>query len=1053
MRLALGSLGLCAAGAFPAATSVPKLANLGDWPGTDPALDTALRAYALEYATSLGFLDATALASVRSSLKLSAAEAPLPADAADNAAAAAALKMLPMIPPTVHAARPVAANCSFYVSPAGSDSAPGTAGAPLKTPAKALYLAAQAKAPGGRCDVVLQKGTHHLAATLHFGPEHSGVSLRAAPSAAPADRPVLSGGAALANLAWKPADGLAGVRNASGVLVAEVPAGVAPFMELFVDGVRATRARWPNGNSARGEVYPKSYAFGTFSGKGAGQSLSEFGKGWPTGTAAVAAAAAAAAMPSSSPDFAADDDGVPPVGTKVTCKDCRSDDDGTPFPCASYSVGGKSSERYDPPMMFYDPSDLGGGRPSGMSMQEGSGGGGGKPAASWAKPAKAIMHCLPLTGAGIVAARRKVARRLKRATSDADRARWAKRLAALDAKAASDDEDGGGGGGHGAEQVDDDGIGSEIPEWAGYMVRLASRVGNKVTFDANVTTAGFWQDQAGEIAAGDDGGFFVENVLEELDAPGEWYLDDDASPMKLYYIPHPASDADADDAAATANAATAAAGPTDVVASQLETLIAVGHSGARGSTAPVVGASVVGLVLAHSSPTYMQRYSVAASCGDWSLHEGALLTATNAQGLVVDSNLFDRPGGNAIFAHGFVGGANISRNDFAGVGDSAVLFVGRPVFTDLSGGDFPQDCFVTENHCAGNGIYGKQTSFFFEGAAGHNTVANNVAYDGPRAALNQNDGAVGGTVFRGNLIFGHGRETSDHGPFNSWSRCPFRSLRGAKPGASDFDPAEYVLERNLIINSGNLFASIVHDDGASFFTDRFNVLMFGGSQNNNAYQNAFASNLLLQPHINSNFPMPGYDGLNYDSDTGGDSATNNTIVMVGYHCNDPYGSGIAMNFGDDDSFPKSSDNKVLNDDGDYQVFTKCDPTGMGCFRNAKKQQQQQQQQQQHVHDAHAVADAGPRVRQGQQRGQGALHGGHDRHGARTARREQGVARCAPPHRRRGGGGAAAAARGGRRRRRRRIGASRERRGGGGGRCTVHDEPRRRGLRRLRAPLE
>ena len=158
-------------------------------------------------------------------------------------------------------------------------------------------------------------------------------------------------------------------------------------------------------------------------------------------------------------------------------------------------------------------------------------------------------------------------------------------------------------------------------------------------------------------------------------------------------------------------------------------------------------------------------------------------------------------------------------------------------------------------------------------------------YNGPRAAINFNDGGVGGTVTRGNLIFGHGRESSDHGPINSWDRCPFKSLRGQfGPAASSkqqFVPAHRLITRNFVMNGGVLFDCITHDDGASHYIDTNNVLLYGGNQNNNAYYNAFDQNLLIQGHVNSNFPMPGYDTLNADSDTTGNSAIGNTIVQYG----------------------------------------------------------------------------------------------------------------------------------------------------------------------------
>ena len=141
-----------------------------------------------------------------------------------------------------------------------------------------------------------------------------------------------------------------------------------------------------------------------------------------------------------------------------------------------------------------------------------------------------------------------------------------------------------------------------------------------------------------------------------------------------------------------------------------------------------------------------------------------------------------------------------------------------------------QDNLVSENHCSDNGIYGKQTSFFFEAQAGHNTVVNNVMYNGPRAGINFNDGAVGGTLLQGNLIFGHGRETSDHGAVNSWDRCPFQSKRGNPADKSGFMPAVRHINRNFIMNGGIFFATLVHDDGATYFSDTNNLLVYGGVQ-------------------------------------------------------------------------------------------------------------------------------------------------------------------------------------------------------------------------------
>ena len=104
-------------------------------------------------------------------------------------------------------------------------------------------------------------------------------------------------------------------------------------------------------------------------------------------------------------------------------------------------------------------------------------------------------------------------------------------------------------------------------------------------------------------------------------------------------------------------------------------------------------------------------------------------------------------------------------------------------------------------------------------------------------------------------------------PITSWDRCPFKTLRGSTPGTATFTPARNYISRNFVMNGGLLYDTITHDDGAAYYTDAHNVLLYGGNQNNNAYHNYFAENLLIQPNINSNYTMPGYDAFNYDSDT------------------------------------------------------------------------------------------------------------------------------------------------------------------------------------------
>jgi hypothetical protein len=754
---------------------------------------------------------------------------------------------------------PDTAGSTLYVSPTGSDANDGSMAKPFKT----LHRAAAAAASSGSgTTVLLRAGSYYLNSTLMLGTEHSGTTFASYPN----EKAILSGGIDLSNLHWAPASTSRPeiFGEGSGVMVTDVPSGTR-FKELFESkGERLVRARWPNRQSW-GKTYPSGWTIGTWVG---------------------------------------DEYGDLTEKTKVQNKNCRKTDS-SPFTCQNLIVGGPA-DRFDPPMMYDDPGDLSQHRPTGMKID--------KTRPTWKHPELAVLHGLPLVGAG-AAKLRKVRKMIGRAETKLETERqagvdlstsWAQnrvtKLQQVLEELEMDLED--------KKGDDDQDLDENMPEWAGYQAQIASRDSKgEVVFEKDISKKGFWQDQAGEIHGGDIGAYFVENVLEELDQAGEWYLDEAAS--KLYLYPNGTA-------------------PTSLVASSLQTIVHITGS----QTSPASGINLNGLTFKHAAPTYMEQY-MTPSCGDWSIYPGGALMIEGAESITVSNSDFDSLGGNAVFARGYVRYSNFTRNTFEWLGDSAYAFLGRAVMSDLTGGNYPQDNLIENNHCRENGIYGKQSSFFFEAQAGHNTVRKNIAYNGPRAAVNFNDGGVGGTVLENNLIFGHGRESSDHGPVNSWDRCPFQSLRGSGKN-KNFEPAGIMIRKNMVMNGGILFASLVHDDGASYYTDSENVLVYGGSQNNNAYHNVFEKNLLIQPHVNSNFPMPGYDGFNYDSDTVGDSVTGNTVVMKGYNCADPYGSGIEMSTGDGNSFPKvSSDNTVYNDDGNWEVYTKCDPTGGGCFRKTK----------------------------------------------------------------------------------------------------------------------
>lgn len=123
----------------------------------------------------------------------------------------------------------VSARAQVYVSPKGDDGAPGTSGHPVQTLAHARDLARAKK----QRTIFLAGGTFRLTQPLRLTQQDSGISF----VALNATRPVVSGGVQVTG--WKLADPK---RN---LWQAPAPAALVNSRQLYVNGVRAQRARGP----------------------------------------------------------------------------------------------------------------------------------------------------------------------------------------------------------------------------------------------------------------------------------------------------------------------------------------------------------------------------------------------------------------------------------------------------------------------------------------------------------------------------------------------------------------------------------------------------------------------------------------------------------------------------------------------------------------------------------------------------------------------------------------------------------------------------------------
>src|SRR5204863_2820360 len=132
------------------------------------------------------------------------------------------------------------ASGAIFVAPTGDDANPGTMAQPLKTVAKARdVVRAMATTASMTADITvyLRGGTYPQASTLTFGNSDSGKNgFYVKYVAYQNEQPIITGGKAITG--WTASSAGNGIYTASGV--------TTPFRQLYVNGVKAIRARSPN---------------------------------------------------------------------------------------------------------------------------------------------------------------------------------------------------------------------------------------------------------------------------------------------------------------------------------------------------------------------------------------------------------------------------------------------------------------------------------------------------------------------------------------------------------------------------------------------------------------------------------------------------------------------------------------------------------------------------------------------------------------------------------------------------------------------------------------
>ena len=359
--------------------------------------------------------------------------------------------------------------------------------------------------------------------------------------------------------------------------------------------------------------------------------------------------------------------------------------------------------------------------------------------------------------------------------------------------------------------------------------------------------------------------YFIENVFEELDAPGEWYLDREKG--ILYCIPEKGIDLQ----------------NSIVEAPVLEQMIQF----LGDQYDPVQHISLEGFRLTHTTPTFLEQYWV-PSGSDWAIHRGGAVFMEGAQHCNIKDCWFDALGGNAVFMNNFNRGNEVSGSKFTGVGESAICFVGNLELTNGTNRAFPYECKAHNNLIRDCGYYGKQVAGVYISRAKKITASHNLIYHMPRAGICIGDGTWGGHVIEFNHMYECIRETWDHGPFNSWGREAYWCLTHShgEPRFSEPHPAgkvltwamEPVIIRNNYIHGnvgydGGYRQGLDFDDGTSNFHIYNNVCQDMAISIREGDYRTVENNIIIQPVV----PF----GLHVGHPGNNDTLRNNIIITEG----------------------------------------------------------------------------------------------------------------------------------------------------------------------------
>jgi hypothetical protein len=382
--------------------------------------------------------------------------------------------------------------------------------------------------------------------------------------------------------------------------------------------------------------------------------------------------------------------------------------------------------------------------------------------------------------------------------------------------------------------------------WGGYSYRITGK-----DADGNVTYEGGWQNNRQKGMHREYR--MVENIFEELDAPGEWFHNGRSN--TLYYYPP---------------------NGVDLSRARIETARLAHLFEFRGTFEnPVRFLVLKGLKMTQTARTFMLTKEPLLR-SDWTIYRGGAVFLEGVENIQIrDSEIF-QVGGNAIFVSGYGNNVLVNGCHIHQTGASGVCFVGKPTALrnslfeygerqsideiDKAPGpkseEYPRNCAVEDNLIHGIGMVERQPAGVQIAMSQSITVRDCSIYDTVRAGINIGDGTFGGHLIEGCDVFDTVLETHDHGAFNSWGRDRFWKL----DGATVEDMSELVkldaVQTTVIRNSRwrcDHGWDIDLDDGSSNYEIYNNLMLAGGLKLREGFYRKAYNNITvnggLSPHV------------------------------------------------------------------------------------------------------------------------------------------------------------------------------------------------------------